>query len=30
MPTKIRPRQWDGLALLSSVDEILSLKEEEE
>jgi len=30
MPTKMRPRLWDGLALLSSKDELLSLKEEEE
>lgn len=29
MPIKMRPRSWDGLALISSNDEILSLKEEE-
>jgi len=30
MPPKMRPRDWDGLALLSSADELVSLKEEEE
>ncbi len=30
MPAKMRPRVWDGLALLSSADELISLKEEEE
>ena len=30
MPAKMRPRVWDGLALLSSADELVSLKEEEE
>ena len=30
MPTKMRPRGWDGLALLSSADELVSLREEEE
>ena len=30
MPSKMRPRDWDGLALLSSADELVSLKEEEE
>ncbi len=30
MPKKMRPREWDGLALLSSADELLSLREEEE
>ncbi len=29
MPKHLRPRDWDGLALLSSSDELLSLKEEE-
>jgi len=30
MPTKMRPRVWDGLALLCSADEMDSLREEEE
>ena len=30
MPPMMRPRAWDGLALLSSADELVSLKEEEE
>ena len=30
MPKKMRPRIWDGLALLSSKDDLISLKEEEE
>tara|TARA_B100001996_G_C18626717_1_gene580049 strand:+ start:404 stop:1102 length:699 start_codon:yes stop_codon:yes gene_type:complete len=30
MPAKMRPREWDGLALLSSADELVSLKEEED
>ena len=30
MPAKMRPREWDGLALLCSGDEIQSLREEEE
>ena len=29
MPSKMRPREWDGLALISSQDEISSLREEE-
>ncbi|MAH98219.1 MAG: hypothetical protein CMA12_02560 [Euryarchaeota archaeon] len=29
MPSKMRPREWNGLALISSSDEILSLREEE-
>jgi len=29
MPAKMRPREWDGLALLCSEDEIQSLREEE-
>ena len=29
MPPKMRPREWDGLALISSQDEISSLREEE-
>ncbi|MBJ29190.1 MAG: hypothetical protein CMB61_03925 [Euryarchaeota archaeon] len=29
MPSKLRPREWDGLALISSLDEISSLREEE-
>jgi hypothetical protein len=30
MPSKLRPRVWDGLALLASADELASLKEDEE
>ena len=30
MPMKMRPREWDALALLSSSDELISLREEEE
>ena len=30
MPPKLRPREWDGLALLSSIDELASIREEEE
>ena len=30
MPPKMRPREWDGLALLSSADELVSLRKEEE
>ena len=30
MPMKMRPREWDALALISSSDEIASLREEEE
>ena len=29
VPSKMRPREWDGLALISSQDEISSLREEE-
>ena len=29
MPSKMRPREWDGLALISTLDEISSLREEE-
>ena len=30
MPAHLRPREWDGLALLSSPDELVVIKEEEE
>ena len=30
MPMKMRPREWDALALLSSSNELISLREEEE
>ena len=30
MPAKMRPREWDGLALLCSEDEVQSLREEED
>jgi len=30
MPHELRPREWDGLALISSSDELVSLREEEE
>ncbi|MBI88146.1 MAG: hypothetical protein CMB67_03865 [Euryarchaeota archaeon] len=30
MPKQMRPRHWDGLALLSSIDELTSLREEED
>ncbi len=30
MPSEMRPREWDGLALISSADELVSLREEEE
>ena len=29
MPLKMRPREWDALAILSSPDELISLREEE-
>ena len=30
MPQKLRIRKWDGLALLQSSDDLVSIKEEEE
>ena len=30
MPAHLRPREWDGLALLSSPDELVVIREEEE
>ena len=29
MPSELRPRNWDGLALIASPDELLAIRDEE-